>query len=190
MVRSCLAAPVWIAAARIIRTNSVLQQGIQGTNFPFAAVIRASSSHCQEKYIIVKSSGDEACAGQTTIPDLFVPPSLFLHPGHPSCLRALHMLPLAEDGSAWTMSNLAWRRSNKAPNDARCQWGGGWGRWRKRWRQGHRVSAYSNVLLQKDTFPILLSNAALNNGDDNFISVADTWYFSFTLHVSSSRLLK
>lgn len=151
MVRSCVAAPVQIAAARIIHTNSLLQQGIQGTNFPFAAIIRASSSHHQEKFIIVKCSGAKVCTGQTTIPSWFVPPSLFLHPGHPSCLGALHMLPLAEDGSAWSMSNLAWRCSNKAPNDVRCQWGGGWGRWRKRWHQGHCVSAYSNVLLWKDT---------------------------------------
>lgn len=150
MVRSRVAAPVQIAAARIIHTNSALQQGIQGTDFPFAAVIRASSSRRQEKFIIAKCLGDKVCTGQTTIPDSFVPPSLFLHPGHPSCLRALHMLPLAEDGSAWSMSNLAWRRSNKAQNDARCQWGGRWGRWRKRWHQGQCVSAYSNVLLQKD----------------------------------------
>lgn len=152
MFRSRFAAPVQIAAARIIHTNSSLQQGIQGRNFPCAAVIRVSSSRRREKFIIVKCSGDQVSAGQTTIPDLFVPPSLFLHPGHLSCLRTLHMLPLAEDSSAWSMSNLAWRRSNKAPNDARCQWGGGWGRWRKRWRQGHHVLAYSNMLLQKDMF--------------------------------------
>lgn len=77
MFRSCVAAPVQIAAARIIHTNSSLQQGIQGTNFPFAAVIRASSSRRQEKFIIVKCSGDQVGAGQTTS-DLFVPPSLFI----------------------------------------------------------------------------------------------------------------
>lgn len=83
---------------------------------------------------------------------LAILPSLILHPGHESCLTALHVLPLDEDGSAWSVSNLAWRRSHNAPRDALCQWGGGWGRWRKRRHQGHGDLAYSKALLREYTF--------------------------------------